>query len=340
MKAAVVKKGGTLEFTDYELPELQPDEVLVKVSYCGICGSDIHMLEAGIVREGCIIGHELSGIVEKVGNDVTGPEKGDRVVVLPAFPCMTCESCMAGHMHVCRDLIKRSYGLGTNNGAFCEYMAVKATSIVKIPEWIDMKKAALTEPLAVAIHGVNMLNMNIGEDVLVIGAGPVGLFTIYALKEAGAGTIIVSETDGYRAQKAAEVGADYVINPNEREPGFAGPELTGRMPDHVMDCAGTPATLQISIGAVKPRGTVLVLGVCMKPATILPIVASTREICIKFSYGYNYREFCDALKLLGKNVIDTDIMISDVAPLRDIQGAFDSLKQSGHTKVLIDCREI
>jgi len=337
MKAAFVKPGGALEVSECPTPEPGRGELVVKVAYCGICGSDIHMLEAGLFSPDCIVGHELSGDIAAVGDGVDGWSEGDPVVVLPLNPCFSCVSCRNGNTQICSDGANRGYGLGMNPGGFGEYMLVKPAMLFRIPEGVDMKTAALNEPWAVGVHGVNMVEKRIGDVALVMGAGPIGLMTIYALKLAGVSEIYVSEPDEYRAEKAKAAGAVEVFNPKVKDPGFAIREVAGRAPDFVFDCAGTESSTQSATFAAGARGQVVVLGVHMGSASLMPLACFIKEVQLNFSFGYTYLEFGDSLKMLAKEAIDPEVLISDVMPLADIAQAFKALKESGHTKILIDC---
>ncbi len=340
MKAAFVKPGADLEVSECPTPEPGRGEVVVKIAYCGICGSDIHLLEAGVLPAGSIIGHEQSGHVETIGDGVEDWNEGDPAVVIPYNPCLSCEPCRNGHVQLCNDAGKRSYGLGANPGGFGQYMLVKSSMLFRVPEGLDMKTAALTEPWAVAVHGVNMLDSKIGSVGLIMGAGPIGLLCIYALKMAGAAGIYVSEPDKYRADKAEAAGADAVIDPTANDPGIAIRQMAGRAPDYVIDCAGTESSTQSAASIVGTRGQVLVLGVHLGSANLIPPVCIMKEVQLNFGFGYNFREFADSLKLLARGAVDPEIIISDVIPLGEIDGAFKSLKETGHSKILIDCQDV
>ncbi len=337
MKAALVQADQTLKVEEYPTPEPGPGDVLIKVAYCGICGTDIHLLDSGFIPAGCIIGHELSGHIDAVGEGVNGWKEGDRVVVMPLDPCFACEPCKRGDIQLCSEGIVRGYGLGINNGGFAQYMLAKPSMLFRIPDGLDMKVAALNEPWAVAVRGVNRSNFKIGEVALVMGAGPIGLLCIYALKIAGAGRIFVSEPDPYRAEKASAAGADGVFNPTKDNPGDEIQKRTGRAPDYVFECAGTEDTIQEAATLVKAHGQIIMLGVSPANASIFPLIWFAKEINLNFSLGYSLREFSDSISLLSRGVLDPEVVASDVVPLDEIGDAFKALHGSGHTKILIDC---
>ena len=336
MKAALIRSEGNFEIIDLPLPQPGPGEVLIKVAYCGICGSDIHLVDTGLLPSDCVIGHEISGWVHACGEGVKGWEKGTPVVILPMDSCYNCRPCKAGHPQICSNGIHRSYGLGVNPGGFSEYMLVKTSMLFRIPETLDLQTAALTEPLAVAIHGVNMLGAKSGDLALVIGAGPIGIFSAYALKARGVSDLYVSEPDGYRAGKAEAIGVKAVIDPAESMPASFIHEHAGRAPDFVLDCAGTESSIGEATSIVAHRGLVVVLGVMMGQAYLLPLICFAKEVRIFFSFGYHRSDYDEALDLLIKNFVDPKVAISEVLPLKDIGEAFQKLHGPGQMKILID----
>ena len=338
MKAALFRRGGHFEIAEVPTPQPGPGEVLVQVSYCGICGSDVHLVAAGMLPSGAIIGHELSGRVAKIGPGVAGFREGDPVVVMPLDPCLACGPCRQGNTQLCAEGTKRNYGLGLLPGAFAEFMLTKPSMLFPLPQGLDLKTAAINEPWAVAVHAVKMLALGPDSLLLVMGAGPIGLLVIYALKQAGVRRIYVSEPDPYRAQKAAQAGAARVINPQQQNPAVALPQNAGRAPDLVMDCVGSKNSTQDAAAIVGPKGTVLVLGVHLATISILPLISFGKEVTFKFSLGYRQDEFGESLQLLARGALDPQVVVSEIMPLSEIGNAFLKLRESGHTKILMDCR--
>jgi (R,R)-butanediol dehydrogenase/meso-butanediol dehydrogenase/diacetyl reductase len=339
MKAATVNPGAKLEISQVPVPEPGEDELLIEVAYCGVCGSDLHILDTGRLPAGCIMGHELSGRVAAIGSRVDGFSKGDLVVVHPMNPCFSCEPCKSGHTQLCGDAVNRGYGLGTNPGGFAQFMLTKASMLFSPPEGMDMKTAALNEPWAVAVHALNMMDTNPDSVVLVMGAGPIGLMCIYALKMTGVTEIYASEPDGYRAGKASLAGAKEVIDPKSSNPAQVISAQVGRLPDYVIDCVGTRTSTQEAAAIVGTRGVVMVLGVHMDTAEVMPIVCFLKEAQLNFSFAYTYREFADCIETLAGGAVDPEVLISDVMPLSRIGEAFEVLRGSGHSKIMIDCQK-
>jgi len=339
MKAAFCGSNGEFEISEYQPPKPGRGEVLLEVAYCGICGSDIHMVAFGLFPPGSIIGHEVSGSVAEAGEGVENWRKGDRAVVLPFDYCSSCEMCRIGNNQLCVETISRSYGLGNTPGGFSQFMLVKSSMLYRVPEGLDLKSAALNEPWSVAWHGVNLLNFQPPAPVLVMGAGPIGLMSIYGLKSRGAENIFVSEPNSYRAEKAKAAGAKMVIDPTVTQPASVILEQSGRAPVGVIDCAGSESSLQDAVIAAGPRGQVVVLGLHMNNVYLTPLVCFGKEIQINFSLGYNHKDFGEALQRLAQGAVNPDVVISDVVPLKEITQAFQMLQKANHAKILIDCRQ-
>ncbi len=337
MKAALVQSDKSLKVEECPMPEPGQGEVLINVAYAGICGSDLHMLEAGMFPPGSIIGHEFSGHIAAIGEGVTNWKEGEQVIVMPLNTCLTCEPCKRGDIQVCQAGLIGGYGMGMNPGGFAQYMVAKSSLLYRVPDGLDMKTAALNEPWAVAMRGINQSNIQEGENALIMGAGPIGLLCIFALKNIGAGKIFISEPDPFRAEKALAAGADGVFNPNKENPGDKIQQVTGKSPDHIFECAGTADSMQEAALTSGIQGHITMLGVHQGNVSIFPIIWFAKELSVTFSMGYSLTEFSDSIDLLAKDVVNPNVVISDVVPLDDIDGAFKALHGSGHTKILVDC---
>lgn len=341
MKAALVQTDRTLRVQEIPRPKADRGELLIEVAYCGVCGTDVHMLRAGLFPAGCIIGHEISGYVAEVGPGVEGWTVGDRVVVLPIDPCLSCDACRQGDTNLCEDSLARTHGMGINPGGFCQYLRVRPSALFRVPDGADLKAAALTEPFAVALRAVGLSGIPAGAPAVVMGAGPIGLLTVYALKAAGAGQICVTELDPWRGQRAREAGVDLVLDPRLQDPRQEMERRTGRAPRHVFDCAGTETSMEQAGGIVGRHGRVVVVGIHFGGGvTLSPMTWFLKETTVHFCLGYNLKEFSDSLTLLGKGSVDADVLIRDVLPLSRIGEAFELLLTSGHARILIDCQDV
>jgi len=333
MKAAVVRQTDIL-VKDVPKPQAGPGEVIIEVKYCGICGSDVHRFAAGGFPDGAILGHEPYGVVAKAGEGVTKWRGGERVVVIAYAPCRQCRWCQQGEYQLC--LNKYWIGLGANPGAFAEYVKAYSTMLLRVPDQVSDQAAALTEPLAVALHAVRTAHINLGDTAVVIGAGPIGLFVTQCLRVAGARAIGVIEVAPGRAELATGLGADKVFAPGPDDLVAEVVRSLGTEPDVVFECVGAVQTLQDAAELVRPHGKIMLVGVSMKPVPIIPIVWGRKEAELKACIAYR-DEFPLALELLAKNKIDADSLISDVISLKDISQAVKDLqKPHNQIKVLVE----
>ena len=337
MKVALYRRGGVFEIADCPRPRPGAGEAVVEIAYCGICGSDLHLVDTGVLRPGCVIGHEISGRIAAVGEGLQDFREGDLVAVMPLDPCFDCGPCQEGNTQLCQGGLSRSYGLGGKPGGFSQFMLVKRSMLFRLPMELDLKTAAINEPWAVAVHGINALDLRPDSLVLVMGAGPIGLLSIYALKSKGIKNIYVSEPDPFRAERARRAGATLALDPKTEKPGTVISRSAGRSPDFVVDCAGSKSSIQEAAEIIVSRGTVLVLGIHMGHISLLPLICFAKEISIRFSFGYNYREFGDCLALLAKGQVAPEVVISDELSLSEIGTAFRLLHEPGHAKILITC---
>jgi len=219
-------------------------------------------------------------------------------------------------------------------------MVVNVSTLFPMPEGLDMKTAALTEPWAVAVHGVKVSNLQIGDQALVMGAGPIGLLCIYALKIGGAGKIIVTEPDPFRLKKAIAAGADLVLDPHSVNPSEMILNKFGRAPDIVFDCAGTASSLEEAAMIVGSHGQIIVLGVHQGNVTFFPLPWFIKEINLKFSLAYAFDDFRSSIEFLAKGAVNPEVIISRTMPLSNIAEAFKALEGSGESKIMIDCQAV
>lgn len=333
MKAVVVRnKDMVLE--DVVKPKAGLGEVVLKVRYCGICGSEVHRFEAGSFPDGAICGHEPYGVIDDVGEGVEGWKKGDRVVVIAYEPCRKCRWCQQGEYQLC---VKKEWiGIGTNPGGFAEYVKAYASMLVRVPKQVNDRAAALAEPLAVALHAFRSTHVNMGDTVAVIGAGPIGLLVLQCSRGAGARAVGVIEAARGRRDLAAKLGADAIFAPEMKDIGLEVTKALGAEPDVVFDCAGGIATLQTAIQLVRPHGKIMVVGVSMEPVPIIPIQWGRKEAVLKTSIAYR-DEFPLALELIANGKIDVESLISDIIPLKDVGDTVKALgRPNQQIKILVD----
>lgn len=325
MKVPVFTKLKTIEYVEKPIPDISPQEVLLQVKYCGICGSDVHgYLNGVMVPPGTVMGHECAGIVAKVGEAVSGFHPGDRVVVKPIPQCGECPSCRKGQYSLCAKAFERAIGISpAHDGAFAEYVRIQypGQMLFKLPEEVDFRSAALVEPLATCLHGVRLSRFKPGDRVVVIGAGMIGLGVLAFLKLGGAGKIISLEISAEKARLASRMGADVVLDPVAEGDGLAGKILThtdGVGADIVFECAGVPSAFQSSINHVRSGGQVMIVGINDKEVAINPFVMVLKEVEMKGVLGY-YDEYHHVLEYMRRGKIDSNAFVSEVISLADLE---------------------
>ena len=328
MKAAVFKGlGKPLAIESVPDPVPNAGEVVIKVGRCGICGSDLHSTSNPhrTAPLGKVLGHEWAGEIVEVGLGVTKFKKGERVAVLPLSGCGMCASCLAGEPAWCA---RRNI----DGGGYGEYATTHERQCFKLPQVLSLEDGALVEPMAVGLHGVVMSDMKPGQKILVIGAGPIGLATIYWARRMGAGVIAATASSTRRAKLAEDMGATMFLAPDADMA-----EALGGPPDIVFEAVGAPGLIQQSINVVKRRGTVVVLGLCWDPDTFTPGGAVGKEVRIQCAGFYSAREFEHAIDPFERGSLEPRAMVTDTVSLADFPAAFEALRARTHQcKVMLD----
>jgi len=336
MKAAVFKKRDEMAVIDVPNPVPGVGEVVLKVHNCGICGSDLHAVQYGLgMAADTVMGHEFCGEISSMGDGVNGFQLGDRVTSLPYIACGVCAWCRRDDAMHCSKL--RSLGLGQLPGAYAEYVACGAASLLKLPDNVSSRAGALVEPLSVGLHGVNHSTIEPGMGVVVMGAGPIGLSALIWAKAKGASAVVVSELAAGRTEVAMKLGASAVVNPTESDPADAVKEITGRPPEIVFECIGVKSTLGAAIGMVGRHGQVVVIGVCLESDSIYPLSCVMKEVQINFALAYTRGEFQETIDALSQGTIDATPMITDVIDVAQVPEMFAALKRPGtRAKVMVE----
>ena len=331
MRAAVFHGvGQPLAIEERQRPVAGPGEVVVRVAYAGICGSDLHATEKSLVplETGTVLGHEFAGEVVESGSGEW--QVGDRVIGVPLRECDECRP-----QGVCREglgiLCPRNKIVGMSAavpGAYAEYVRLGARHALRMPEVIGLREAALAEPLAVGAHAVRLAGSLYGRDVLVVGAGPIGLAVVAFARFAGARSIAVSEIDPVRRARAEGFGARVLIDPAaERLP----------VAEVIFECVGVAGLLQDCIALAPTRGRIVVVGVNRGEDVILPRVAIRKELSLQFVLGYQHEDFALVLDLMAQGRIDAAALVTRVIGLDDLPEVFERLRRPGpDAKVLID----
>ena len=334
MKAAVFKQlGEPLAVEDVRDPAPGADEVVVAVARCGICGSDLHMTEDAVfgIRPGAVLGHEFSGEVVAKGAAVSSLGIGDRVSVSPLRGCGNCDTCRAGHPAWCPN-----GQLG--GGGYAQFAVAADRQCVRLPDFVSLEDGALVEPMSVALHGVAMSGLGSGAKVLVVGAGPIGLGTVYWARRFGAHRIAVTDLNNFQEDRACAMGANAFITVAPDVVDKVNAALGGE-PDIVFECVGKPGVLAQCIEHVRIKGTIMVLGLCTQPDTFIPFRAVSKEVRIQTSAFFDYPEFCRVIDTLEAGDTTPHALITGTVALSDMPGAFESLrKRTSQCKVLVDPR--
>lgn len=334
MKALVYYGPKDIRVSDIEKPRIGKNEVLVKVEACGICGSDVHgyLGVTGRRIPPMVMGHEFTGIVESLGEDIEDISIGDRVVVYPARFCGRCEFCKIGLTNLC--INRTVFGVMDVNGAMAEYVAVPRENILKLPDSIDFVKGTFLEPLSVAYRAVKTAGDILNQNVLIVGAGTIGLLILQIVKLGGARNIVISDINDRRLEIARRLGADITLNPGRDDIKL----ISQAIPDGIdvaFEAVGLEATVNQALSILKNRGTCVFVGNSMKNITIDMQNIVTRELRILGTYTFTVEEFKDSVSLLEK--INIEEMLSKVVPLEEGPGAFEELakRDSGVLKIVL-----
>lgn len=335
MRALEVTDDRRLAETELPDPEPGPGEVAVEVAFCGICGSDLHMLPSPAISPGTVLGHEFSGRIAAVGEGVEGWEVGERVCVLPAHPCGECLSCRAGNEHLCLQAPVRGHGLGAKQGAYAQRVLAHAETLFRLPESLPDRHGALVEPLAVGVHAVRLAETETSEPVCVLGAGPIGVMTALALRARGFERIVVCEPGERRRDRIAALGFNALPLEGVHEAVLA--EFGMEPPAAVLECAGHPDALGLALELVRPAGVVVACGVLEEPVPLNQLLLILKEARIHGSFAYAREDFAEAIELLAAAAVPADELITEVAPLSRAQELFDELLRPGtdQLKVLL-----
>ncbi len=329
MKAAIfIEPGRPLTVEEVDDPTPGNADIVMKVHSCGICGTDLHMTEDHgpefSLPKGGTPGHEYAGEVVEIGKNVKRFKVGDRICAQPFAGCGNCPSCRAGRPFFCSR--KQSFGAG-----FAEYALVGEQTSVRLHESLSFDDGALVEPLAVGLHGATLGNVSPGDNVLVLGAGAIGLATAFFARRLGAGKVVVAATSRRRERYATALGADRFLVPE------AGQSLTeavleefGALPDVVLECAGMSGCLDQAIEVVRPHGSVIAMGFCTAPDPVLPAAIMFKEITLRGSNCYTIDEYAEVVDILAGGALEPRQMVSQKISLDQVPEVFEGLRSANN----------
>lgn len=329
MKALVLTACRRLELLDLPEPDIGPEDVLVRVHSCGICGSDVHGMDGSTGRRQppIVMGHEAAGVIARVGAAVQGWAEGDRVTFDSTIYCGRCWHCRAGRVNLCdrRRVLGVSCEEYRQNGAFAEYVAVPERVLYRLPEGLAFERAALVEPLSIAFHAVGRARPGLNDTALVVGAGMVGLLVVQALRVAGCGRIIAADVDPARLALACRLGADDALRADETDvPDEVRRRTAGRGADLAVEVVGLSETVRTAVCAARKGGRVTLVG-NLSPNVELPLQAVvTRELGLS-GVCASCGEYPACLDMMARGAVRVDPLLSATAPLAHGPAWFERL---------------
>ena len=329
MNALLLTEYKKLELVDMPEPEMGPDDVLVRVRACGICGSDVHGYDGSSGRRHppLIMGHEAAGEVARVGAGVRNFRPGDRVTFDSTVYCGKCQFCVRGDVNLCDD--RQVVGVAPveyrRHGAFAEYVSVPQHIVYRLPDSFPYEHAALIEAVSIGVHAVSITPVKLGDTVVMVGVGMIGSVTLQAAKAAGCGRIIAVDIDDIKLERAKAIGATDTLNPNKVDIKQAVLEMTGgRGADLAFESVGFSESVNTAIYAVRKGGSVTLIG-NLSPKIEMPLqYVVTREIRLQGSCA-SCGEYPQCIDLMARGIIKVAPLISAVAPLAEGPSWFDRL---------------
>ena len=330
-RAAYMTDVNTMFFKEVPMPQPGPNEVVVQIEYCGICGSDVHYYDKGrigdyIVEGEFILGHEVAGTVTELGSDVKSLKVGDRVALEPGITCGHCEQCKEGKYNLCKDVI--FFATPPVQGALQNFVKHPADMCFKLPENVSTKEGALVEPLAVGLHACKQGNVGLGDSVVILGSGCIGLMTLLSAKAMGASNVIVVDLFEKRLEFAKKLGANHVINARTENVEERIHEILGdRGADVVLETAGSPKTIYQTPFFAKMGGTVVLVGLAVEPSLQYNMAqVMNKELTIKSVFRYR-NLYPSAIAAIASGAIDVKQIVTH-------RFTFDESDQAFHNAVV------
>lgn len=337
MKSAVFYGKHDLRVVEYPVREPGPEEMLIQVKACGVCGTDVHIYEgdkgAAEVTPPTILGHEFSGVIIKTGERVKDFQPGDRVCVDPNCYCGACEYCQNGVVHYCQNMV----GYGTTvNGGFAEYCTVDKRQVYRLGDNTTFEQGAMTEPAACCLHGIDMCEIQPGHQVIVIGGGMIGLLMVQLAKLAGAARIALLEPVEKKRETGRKLGADICIDPLTQDVSKCLKEAGMTWIRTVIECAGRPDTIEQAIELAGNKAVVMMFGLTKPDETISikPFRVFEKELTIRASY-INPHTQKRALELIDSGRLDVESMVCEVCSLERLEEVLKDPVQRAKGKYII-----
>lgn len=337
MKAAFVENTRKIQIKQIPTPQIADDEVLIKVHYVGVCGSDLHLFNGThpFRRPPAILGHEIAGEIIELGPLVSDLRVGDRVTVEPHIGCEKCEFCKTGNMNLCKS--KKAPGTPSWIGTFCEYFNAPARFVHRLDDSVSYQIGVLAEPFAVAVHAVNKITEHNRDSILILGAGTIGLLTLVAAREAGYKTIICTDTQPFNLEAAIKEGAAHVINPLHEDVAQKVLEITsGTGVDVAIIAAGSPDIIDQASSAVKKTGQIGLVSMITERIPVYTYNFVFNEQTLFGAMTYRPIDFKQSVDMINRG-LDLKRFITQEFDLEHAQEALDTLadKKVGVIKVLV-----
>jgi L-iditol 2-dehydrogenase len=339
MRVARWYSNSDVRVEEMPVPDISPNEMLVRIEACGICGSDV-MEWYRIDRAPLVLGHEVGGQVVRVGKKVRKYREGDRVTVAHHVPCNTCKYCLSGHHTMCDTLRTTNFYPGGLSEFVCLPEIVVDRGVFVIPDSMSYREATFVEPLACVLRGLRKTGMRPGDTVLVIGSGIAGLIYVQLAKHMGAGKVIATDISGYRLDMAEKLGADAVIVAGDDVPARVKELNQGYLADVVVLCTGAPSAVTQALNSVERSGTVLFFA-ATGPGVEIPFSVNDtfwrNDVTLTTSYAASPDDYREALELVSQKVVNTEMMTTHVLPMDEVGRGFLLVAQAGESvKVIIE----
>lgn len=341
MLQQVMTAPGAIEFREIPVPEVKPGEVLIKIMRIGICGSDIHVYHGKhpFTTYPVTQGHEVSGEIVGLSDNVKGLHKGQKVTIQPQVVCGKCHPCRHGKYNLCEEL--KVMGFQTT-GTASEFFAVDAAKVTPLPEEMSYDEGAMIEPLSVAVHAIKRAGDVRGKKIAVLGAGPIGILVAQTAKGLGAAETMITDISDVRLAKAKECGVDFPVNTANADFGKAmiqcfGPDKA----DVIYDCAGNDTTMGQAIRSARKGSTIILVAVYSGMATVDLAVLNDHELDLNTSMMYRNEDYLDAIRLVNEGKVRLEPLMSRHFPFKDYLKAYRYIDENRETtmKVLIDVQD-
>ncbi|MBD3192933.1 MAG: alcohol dehydrogenase catalytic domain-containing protein [Candidatus Heimdallarchaeota archaeon] len=338
MKQQVMTSPGKIIFQEVPIPTLSKNDVLIKIMRLGICGSDIHVYHGKHPNTSYPItqGHEVSGVIEKIGKEVSELKPGDKVTIQPQIVCGKCYSCLHGNYHICDELQVMGFQAP---GAASEFFAIAAKKVIKMPEEMSYEEGAMIEPVAVACGALSKASTLEGLNVVVLGAGPIGNLTAQTAKALGAQSILITEISDFRLKIAHDVGIDYTINPNKKDLQEEIVKIFGTdKADLIVDCVGINQTLNAALKNARKGTEIILVGVYDEKPIVDMNIVQNRELRLIGSLMYRKKDYLKAIDLILSGKIQLDPLMTNHFKFEDYKKAYQYIddQKDKVMKVFID----